>query len=358
MRKLSATISLILLFTILLTSCDFGGLPIPQAQQNLNPLSTSAAQTIEAMSVQLTMVALSITQAAQATTAPTQAQATLSASGTPQPSDTPAATDTQAAPTASLTPVSSITNVPITQVAAQPCNRFDFVSDITVGDYTNFNPGATFTKTWRLRNSGTCSWDNSYSLVFASGYSMSGPASVALPGTVAPGQLVDVSVTLQAPYNAGIYRGFWMLQSPSGGRFGYGYNSASPVWALITVGATPSTIYTTTPQFSGNCSLVSVSPPAYTQYSKGGDFDSKWVVKNTGSDTWLSTEVDFEYLSGTKMYKNKSIYDLGSDVKKNAQLTLTIDSLAPKTTGTYTMTWGLVQGSTHLCTMSVTIKVK
>jgi hypothetical protein len=149
-----------------------------------------------------------------------------------------------------------------------------------------------------------------------------------------------------------------MLQSPSGARFGYGYNSASSIWALITVGATPSTIYTTTPQFSGSCSLVSVSPAAYTQYAKGTDFDSKWVVKNTSSKTWTTADVDFEFISGTKMYKNNAIYDLGSDVKSNAQITLIIDSIAPKTTGTYTTTWALVSGSTRLCTMSVTIKVK
>ena len=100
----------------------------------------------------------------------------------------------------------------ITQVATLPCDRFDFVSDITIGDYSNFYPGATFTKTWRLRNSGTCTWDSSYRLVYDSGYSMSGPASVALPGTVVPGQVVDVSVTLQAPYNAGTYRG--LLETP------------------------------------------------------------------------------------------------------------------------------------------------
>jgi hypothetical protein len=248
--------------------------------------------------------------------------------------------------------------VPITQVAPLPCGRFDFVADMSVGDYTNFYPGTTFTKTWRLRNSGTCTWDSSYSLVFDSGYSMSGPASVALPGTVAPGQLVDVSVTLQAPYNNGTYRGFWKLQNPSGGRFGFGSNSASPIWVLITVGATPVVTYTSTPQVSGSCSLVSVSPPAYTQYSNGGDFDSKWVIKNTSSTTWNTDDVDFKYISGTKMYKYNSIYDLSTDVEEDDEITLIVDSIAPSTSGTYTMTWGLVRSSTRLCTMSVTIKVK
>ena len=127
---------------------------------------------------------------------------------------------------------------------------------------------------------------------------------------------------------------------------------------LITVGTTPVVTYTSTPQVSGSCSLVSVSPPANTQYGKGGDFDSKWVIKNTSSDTWLSSEVDFKYISGTKMYKYNSLYDLASDVTHNGEITLIVDSIAPSTSGTYTMSWGLVKSSTRLCTMSVTIKVK
>jgi hypothetical protein len=303
------------------------------------------------MSVQLTLAAPGATL---------QMQPTIVATNTPEPSNTPTvtATATKIPPTASLTPVSSIPNVGITQVAPLPCDRVDFVRDITIRDYTNFNPGAAFTKTWELRNSGTCTWDSSYSLVFDSGYSMGGPASLALPGLVAPGQLVDLSVTLHAPYNNGTYRGFWKLQNPSGGRFGFGSSSSSPFWVTILVGATPVATYTSTSEVSGSCELVSVSPAANTQYGKGGDFDSKWVIKNTGSKSWLASEVDFKYISGTKMYKFDSLYDLASDVKHNGEITLIVDSIAPSSTGTYTMTWGLVKSSTRICTMSVTIKVK
>ena len=355
MRKISITISIILLSAVLLMACDLGSLPFSQAQNNLNPLATSAAQTIVAMGVQLTM-------AASGTQLPTQA--TLAAATTSQPSDTPmpAATEfaTQIAPTASLTPASSIPTVLSTQVAAIPCNRFDFVSDITIGDYSNFYSGATFTKTWRVRNSGSCTWDSSYSLVFDSGSQLGGPAAVALPGVVAPGQVVDLSVTLQAPYSTGTYRGYWKLQSPAGVRFGYGFSASSAMWVLITVGATPVYSYTSTstPQASGKCSLISVSPAIYHQYTKGADFDTKWVIENNSGSTWKSSEVDFKYISGTKMYKFDSIYDLSSDVKDDHQITLIVDLIAPNKTGTYTMSWGLVKSSTRLCTMSVTIEVK
>ncbi|MDH3944690.1 MAG: NBR1-Ig-like domain-containing protein, partial [Anaerolineae bacterium] len=74
-----------------------------------------------------------------------------------------------------------------------------------------------------LRNSGSCTWNSSYSLVFDSGDAMGGPAAVQLTtGTVAPNQTVDVSVDLTAPSDAGTYRGNWKLRNSSGVVFGLG----------------------------------------------------------------------------------------------------------------------------------------
>ena len=61
-------------------------------------------------------------------------------------------------------------------------DRIDFVADITVEDGADFEPGAHFTKTWRLRNAGSCAWTSSYDLVFSHGDAMGGPAATALPG--------------------------------------------------------------------------------------------------------------------------------------------------------------------------------
>jgi hypothetical protein len=77
-----------------------------------------------------------------------------------------------------------------------------------------FSPGETFTKTWRIRNTGACTWSG-YSLVFDSGDSMNGTSPIAV-GTVSPGQEVDLSVTLTAPATNGSYRGYWRIRSASG----------------------------------------------------------------------------------------------------------------------------------------------
>ncbi len=51
--------------------------------------------------------------------------------------------------------------------AATYCDQAQFVSDITVPDGAAFTPGASFTKTWRFMNAGTCTWTTSYKLVYA-----------------------------------------------------------------------------------------------------------------------------------------------------------------------------------------------
>ena len=108
----------------------------------------------------------------------------------------------------------------------------EFVADVTVPDGTHYTPGAIFQKTWRLRNSGTCTWDASYRLGYLAGERMSGPWTSPLgdpnisqggPGlfpTVLPGGEIEVSVLLTAPASAGTHRGQWQLFAPDGRPFG------------------------------------------------------------------------------------------------------------------------------------------
>jgi len=145
-----------------------------------------------------------------ATSTPTQVQATSTPS-----------------PTATLPP-------------ATICDKADFVLDVTVPDNTTFLPNQTFTKTWRMRNAGTCTWDSSYSLVFISGDQMGGAPSSPLSGTVAPGGSIDISAYLTAPAATGTYQGFWMLRNASGGFFGIGSNGTTPFWVKINVAGSTS----------------------------------------------------------------------------------------------------------------------
>jgi hypothetical protein len=121
--------------------------------------------------------------------------------------------------TPSLTPTPAPTNTPISTATftAVPCNLAFFVTDVTYKDYTTVPSGHDFTKIWRLRNVGTCTWTSSYKVAFDHGNSMgvSSNYTQSLPGVVPPGQNVDISVDLSAPTTAGTYRGDWSLRDPN-----------------------------------------------------------------------------------------------------------------------------------------------
>lgn len=129
----------------------------------------------------------------------------------------------------------SLIGVPAPVQAATVCDAAQFVSDVTIPDGSYINPGAIFVKIWRLKNLGTCTWNNDYTLVFFSGTRMGSTTSVKLSRTTAPGQTVDVSVTLVAPTIAGSYTGFWKLQDASGDPFGIGTTHNNPFWVKINV---------------------------------------------------------------------------------------------------------------------------
>jgi hypothetical protein len=116
---------------------------------------------------------------------------------------------------ATLTP----TVIPTSATAV--CNQASFVEDVSVPDGKSFQVSEHFTKTWRLKNVGSCAWTSGYQLVFDHGDKMSGPDSKQLTtGVVNPGQNIDVSVDLVAPSTAGTYKGYWMLREPGGAIFG------------------------------------------------------------------------------------------------------------------------------------------
>jgi hypothetical protein len=118
---------------------------------------------------------------------------------------------------------------------AECTNKAFFVADLTVPDDTTLSAGEAFTKTWRLQNLGSCTWDATYSLVPAADGEMGAPLSATLTMTVPPGEFGDLSVALVAPEASGTYRGEWMLSSPEGVRFGIGPGSDRPFWVQILV---------------------------------------------------------------------------------------------------------------------------
>ncbi len=180
MRKFPYVFVVMLCMGALLAGCN---LPF-FVQGNPVDVQTAAAQTVQAQ----------MTLAAPAT-----------ATFTPVPFPTlPPVTNT--AP--------SINTLPPAPTATSNCDAAQFVTDVTIPDGTLMDPSETFTKTWRIKNVGSCTWSG-YNLVFDSGDLMSGTSPIAI-GTVVPGQSVDLSVNLTAPATDGGYRGYWRIRNPNG----------------------------------------------------------------------------------------------------------------------------------------------
>ena len=122
-----------------------------------------------------------------------------------------------------------------TGASAASCDWAQFITDVTVPDGTKYEPGATFKKTWRLKNIGTCTWTTSYSLVFDTGEQMSAPASIKFPSEVKPGETIDINVDMTAPGKVGHYIGYWKFKNAAGVSFGIGYNANKAWWVEINV---------------------------------------------------------------------------------------------------------------------------
>lgn len=160
------------------------------------------------------------------------------------------------APAAAPTLTSNVTVVPSPSAAptALCSDHSAFIADVTVPDGTVVAARQGFDKTWRVRNIGTCTWDNSYIFTFVGGEAMTTNTTLAVPETP-PGGTADLTVSMVAPPTPGEYIGLWRLEGPNGVHFGVTLNLS------ITVpGAPPPALCSGTP----NIASFAVSPTTIT----------------------------------------------------------------------------------------------
>lgn len=112
---------------------------------------------------------------------------------------------------------------------------------------------------------------------------------------------------------------------------------------------------TSTPKPWG-CVVTAGTPNDYTHYANNTDFDATWTLKNTGANSWGSTDVDYSFVSGASMHQ-KDVYNLGKTISMGQSVTITVDMVSPSSAGTYRENWKLNRGSQTLCTMYVVIIV-
>ncbi len=258
-------LSSMLFFALALGACN---LPVAtQVPSGPDAVNTAAAQTV----------------AAQLTQNPFPTQPLIIPTTGVPPSATTQPTSTTAPGQPSPTPI---------------CDVATFVSDVNYPDDTIVAPGQVFTKTWRLRNVGACSWTSGYQLAFDSGDRMNGPTSQQLTNSVvAPNSTLDISVNLTAPTSPGTYRGNWKLRNPSGQIFGL--TNGGPFWVQVRVAAPTST---TSPSSTTVYSLYSNAPSA-DWISCGSPCGGGTILTFGGPDT----DAD-----GFAMYKDNALLEDGS----------------------------------------------
>ncbi len=276
-------ITAILILTLLLVSACTGLIPMTGPASG-NQAATQQAYILAAAEATATSISL------QAQIAQLQTQVAQGGSGnepvvvsvTPEPALPTASpqppTATAVPPTATpvpptATPLPTWTPLPPTATPI-PCNSAQFVADVSIPDGTTFSPGVSFTKIWRLKNTGSCTWTTSYDLVYTGGDSLSSPSVVALPGYVSPGQVIDVSVDFTTPSNEGHYRSNWKLRDGSGILFGVG-KSGSSFYVDVKV-ATPESNYPM--DFVASMCQASWTSGAGTLTCPGASGDSRGYV--------------------------------------------------------------------------------
>jgi hypothetical protein len=166
-------------------------------------------------------------------------------------------------PVASVTPLATLTVGPTSTggvaIGTQPvtggggtttgCYGMSFVSDVTIPDNTPMTVGQTFTKTWKVKNAGTCAWDSGFKFAFTGGDAMGG-TTYTVPAAVAAGAVVDISVPMTAPNKTGTIRGNWRMSTASGQFFGdevYVQITIGGASAPTNTGAAPAATSTTAP---------------------------------------------------------------------------------------------------------------
>ncbi len=142
--------------------------------------------------------------------------ATAFAAPTNSPVPTLTAAPTIAAPATSTGGIALGSPAP---AATASCYGLSFVSDVSIPDNTPVTAGQAFTKTWKVKNAGSCAWDAGFKFAFTGGDAMGG-TTYTLPSSIAAGAVTDISVAMTAPNKTGTIRGNWRMSTASGQFFG------------------------------------------------------------------------------------------------------------------------------------------
>jgi len=154
---------------------------------------------------------------------------------------------------------------PALSIPGECIDSAEYVADLSYDDVDLSNipllaPGEAFLKGWQLRNSGTCTWDNSYILFPVDSNvpaGRMGGGAVIVESSVPPGETYDFWTELVAPIDPGTYVGYWSMRN---GQSGLLFGDRVTVAVDVGMVATPTPLPTQTPApgiaFSANPEVI------------------------------------------------------------------------------------------------------
>jgi hypothetical protein len=172
------------------------------------------------------------------------------------------------------------------------CEDAAFIKDLDTPDGTILTPGEAFVKTWKMQNTGSCTWTPEFSMVFINGNNMSG-SNTTIDATVLTNKRADISVSLIAPNDVGTYTGYWQMSD------GYGNTFGDPVYVEIIVSdATPTATPTDTPTATPTSTPTQLPTDTVTLTPTYTPTTSSTLV-NTDTSTSTATPTDTATLTPT-----------------------------------------------------------
>jgi hypothetical protein len=243
-------------------------------------------------------------------------------------------TATQPVPVYPTAPLQAIPTVD--PATARGCYNATFLADVTILYAPQFKPGDKFTKTWRVKNTGSCDWPRGFTIAFASGDHF-GADTTTINQKVLTGQVAEISLAMKAPALTGLVTSNWQLATDIGKPFG----------PVLSVAITLPGAAVGTPS-SGGClssTLVSETIPSGSKFSPGQTFTKTWLIQNSGTCEWTGSFKIF-FIGGDL---------LGSDTTKIRQIvgpgqnaTIFLDMTAPATAGKVTSSWQMMSDTGKL----------
>ena len=97
-------------------------------------------------------------------------------------------------------------------------NNLTYLQDLSIPDGSQVATGSMLDKRWKVRNSGTCNWDDNYQIKLVDGNELGAKEQSLYPAR--SGTELTIQIIFTAPNEPGTYQSAWQAYDPQGNPFG------------------------------------------------------------------------------------------------------------------------------------------